>query len=215
MAIKNTLLGGTDWVDNEAPSAEDLNDTIDAAVTKIQTLSAFWLNSDLYDVYDDFESYGTGAFSSNSEWTVSNCEIAASTNAGGSGQELVVSAAASDTATAEAINLVADSHTFMRVYSSIGSGAFGDTDVSFDGGSTYNTLLRADNDDAQNVGQALTTIYTVAKGSDEYDCYIGGKMVDNVTDATFTILIRSTNDDPASGTSNVYVDDVRQSKSTI
>jgi len=33
MAIKNTLLGGTDWVNGEVLEADDLNDTIDAAST--------------------------------------------------------------------------------------------------------------------------------------------------------------------------------------
>ena len=33
MAVKNTLLGGTDWADGESVMAEDLNDTFDALCT--------------------------------------------------------------------------------------------------------------------------------------------------------------------------------------
>jgi len=36
MAIKNTLLGGTDWTDGQVLYSEDLNDTFDAAATEIE-----------------------------------------------------------------------------------------------------------------------------------------------------------------------------------
>ena len=96
MAIRNASLGGSDW-GNEELTSTDLNDTFDAVVNKVQTLSAFWLNSDLYDVYDDFDSYSTGAFTTNTNWTVSLSQtgyeiayanISNTQNAGGSTNEL-------------------------------------------------------------------------------------------------------------------------------
>ena len=65
MAIKNTNLGGTDWAFEESPvAAADLNDTFDAAVVALRTNPAFWLNSDTYDVYDDFNSYSINVLKS-------------------------------------------------------------------------------------------------------------------------------------------------------
>ena len=85
MAIKNTNLGGTDWVTDETLYSADLNDTFDAAFEKIQTISNFWLNSDLYSVYDDMESYSIGAFTTNAKWSVSGGGSVASGGIGISG----------------------------------------------------------------------------------------------------------------------------------
>jgi hypothetical protein len=82
MVIKNTTLGGTDWT-QERIKAEDLNDTFNAMASKVNTLSAFWLNSELYDVYDDFESFGQNPYveivatsvSSLGDFSINNCTL--------------------------------------------------------------------------------------------------------------------------------------------
>lgn len=236
MAIKNTALGGTDWANDEEVDATDLNDTFDAALSKIQTLSAFWLNSDLYDVYDDFDSYSTGTFSTNSKWDISNSTtgtatatttIEASTFAGGSNQEMKMFSSSNNAFSsggsnlAKSIDLTADTHKFFRVFCSY-SGSGSDQPgtaylrISFDGGSTYHNIFTYNLNDDSGLG-VTSSVLVVAKGSDEYDCYIGGKMVQNLTDASFEIWINS-----SCGTSGIqtrslstYIDDVRESKGII
>ena len=82
MAIKNTAIGGTDWT-QERLKAEDLNDTFDAMASKVNTLSAFWLNSDLYDVYDNFNTADgvpkvtieATSISSLGDFSINNCTL--------------------------------------------------------------------------------------------------------------------------------------------
>lgn len=149
-----------------------------------------------------------------------------STNAGGSTNELNVKAQAglaqsSATATIEAISLTADRHTFMKMYCQKShSGSNGThtqaVDVSIDGGSTWFEIFGGGQNDDENAS-CLTSVLVVAKGSDTYDLYLGGKKVDaDVVNASFTIQIRADMTRNA-GTviSQFYIDDIVQSKGTI
>jgi len=232
MAIKNTLLGGTDWTSSDYPTAQDMNDTMDAAANLIKTSPCFWLNTELYDVYDDFNSYSTGAFTTNSLWNISETgqesgfnltqEIQTTQLAGGTTQELMLEINRSSQGAgpgyiyAKAINLTANRHTFIKTYSrfDFGGGAgstSGHTSVSFDGGTTYHTLYAVVISDDSD-GNTLNQVFVVAKGSDEYDCYVGGKMVQNLTDASFEVWIRCVMGGYMNGNGYLAIDDVRQSK---
>jgi len=71
MAIRNIELGGaSDWSDGQVLDDDDLNDTFDAVSDRSQSLSAFWLNTDLYAVWDDFEDETLGTYTTDTEWTI-------------------------------------------------------------------------------------------------------------------------------------------------
>lgn len=233
MAIKNTALGGTDWTNEEAPSATDLNDTIDAAVNKIQTLSAFWLNSDLYDVYDDFDSETTGALSTNSRWEIASggVSVVESTNAGGSNKEVYINASRTSGSpgtterTFNSLDLDANKHTFFRIYHSVyrqSDGSYSDTDVriSIDGGSNYDQIAEYQGGISGVTFNFRSNVLIVANGSDQHSLYINGKFIRQVTNATFQIMlscrvVQTTGGSTQTGHARAYIDDVRQSKSTI
>lgn len=232
MAIKNTLLGGTDWTTSSQLNAADLNDTMDAAANYIKTLSTFYLNSFLYSVYDDFESYSVGAFTTNSLWDVSSSgsgtfttEIVSGTSAGGSGKELQSTSAStsggqSGYTLVKAIALSANKHTFIRLYCSLSSSGAANAhtssvQISFDRGSTYHDAANSSTPDDYSFF-ALSQIMTVATGSNNYDCYIGGKRVQQVSDATFQIWFRADRSNSQSGTQARFaIDDVRQGAYSI
>lgn len=245
MAIKNTNLGGTDWIDNEVLEAADLNDTFDAIYEKVVSNPAFWLNSEFYDVYDDFSSYTTGdniASENPTNWTLTDnsdgsgaskvitFQTVASTTAGGTTDEARIRAGATGGAASElrakavakAINLTANKHKFIRVNVSW-NGSTNDPgaryrdvgmQVSFNKGANYDKGIFDSGDSVWKLDGALTEILVVAKGSNEYDCYIGGKLIRTVTDATFQIWIQAVASGNRGDTCNcyVYIDDVREGK---
>jgi len=228
MAIRNNSLGGTDW-GNEGLTYTDLNDTFDAATSKIQSLSAFWLNDELYDVYDDFDSYSTGAFTGNTKWSTSgDIDIVNSQNAGGTTNEVRIKAYqfanGSDTSSITSLDLDNNKHTYFRLYSSWGlsNDNFSDHEVRIIiNGSTYkifdNSFPGAGSTHIS--GNLKSDVLIIAKGSNIYDIYLGGKKVGN--DVTITDLeIEIENYVNAGGSSsnltlNTYIDDIRQSKSVI
>jgi hypothetical protein len=231
MAIKNTALGGTNWAGEEL-KAVDLNDTFNAAVSKIQSLSAFWLNTDLYDVFDDFESYSVGNFATGVKWTLttsgsgSNATIVSSTNSGGSGKELKLlgdlSNANDQTVTVYSNTLSNNKHTFVRCYSNLFTTRAATTSftVSIDGTNYFTVASCSAVDIASAIvenANSTSLIFVVAKGSDVYDLYIGGKNVQaDVNVANLEIYFRLSYDyisATASRTPAVYIDDVRQAKS--
>lgn len=234
----------TTVTETEKLTNEDLNDTFDAAFEKIQQLSAFWLNTELYDVYDDFDSYSVGSFTTNTEWTITldsigtypgagSSDIVASTNAGGTSQELRLGARGNATgtsagmgsATAEAINLDANKHTWFRykpnfqgygrTYSAYFRVKVGN---STDGFTTITT--RDANENSDEVTTKLNFIndfLVVAKGNDQYDVYSTGELVEenlSLPNGLNIQLIQYVNADD-SNWHYVYIDDVRQSKSTV
>lgn len=234
MAIRNTNLGGTDW-GNEGLTFTDLNDTFDAAVTKIQSLSAFWLNSDLYDDYENFDSESTGSFTGNTKvtintnaatgWTV-QASITNTQNAGGATNELRLHAdhdggTGADGAytEVEATALAENKHTFGALYgfaSSDVADAF-KYQISIDG-STYYDFGEV-NDRPDDIW-FLTNFLVIAKGSNQYDLYVGRKqLASSVTVADLKVYIRiyasQSEGSAAAASYDLYIDDIRQSKSTI
>lgn len=234
MAIRNDNLGGTDWTSGENNlKADDLNDTFDAAVDVLQQSPCFYLTSTLYDVYDDFNSDTPTDPPDVSKWTVTpdldtansgTCTVTNTQNAGGTTNELTVTITKTGAGTprrsyewAKAIALTADRHTWMRVayrISDTSSSGSSYPVVSFDGGSTIHPLVSVG--DETKMSLSYNNILVVAKGSDEYDCYIGGKLIQNVTDSSFEIWLSPTTNYGVSGVySYLYIDDVRQSKTSV
>jgi len=122
--------------------------------------------------------------------------------------------------------LTSNAHKYAKVYSSIGGSSnqslgTGTTEVSFNKGTNYDTIgsLSASNSDGEAASQtSLGTIMVIAKGSDEYDCYIGGKLIRTVTDATFQLWFRAVaNFTGSTGSiaSTLFIDDVYESTGTV
>ncbi len=196
--------------------------------TKVEDSAGVWfLDSSNYDVYEDFESYSVDEnILSSSKWSGTGgtgfyFEAKSSTNAGGTGKEgqmRLTSAndAGSQTGTITTDTLTQNVDTFIKVY---GSASGGDTNtthastysVSFNGGSNYDTMFILG---GENSTLALTEILVISNGNDEYDCYVGGKKVRTVTDATFEISLRATTGSVTWSTRTIYlcIDDIRQGK---
>ncbi|HEY9705824.1 MAG TPA: hypothetical protein V6C58_25535 [Allocoleopsis sp.] len=235
MAIKNTLLGGTDWTGTDYLTATDLNDTMNAMANEVMTLKTFWMHSMLRSTYDDFESYTTNnTISASSLWTSSTSgditsntfTCRASTNAGGTSKEGEITASRSNvggstsgTYTIKAIGLTANKHKFFKIYSTCSgnvSGGVATSRISFDGGSTTHDLLSI----SGNVGiSALNTVMVIATGSNAYDCYIAGKKVQTLTDATFEIWLQvyvsNSSGLGAQPSVTMYIDDFYESAGTV
>lgn len=228
MAIKNTNLGGTNWTSTDYMASADINDTFNEAYERIISSPSFWMSSTLYDVYDNFDSYATSTIATNTNWTitvanggVASVVVSNNANGGSTGKELKLEAAAATTTpTALALSklLTANRHTHVKLAITMA----GDTavepisvTVSYNSGTTnYNVMTGQQR-------QGTLTVYTdftaIAKGSNVYDLYIGGRLVaSGVTIATpqFRIYI-STGDPAASASATVFVDDVVQSKVSI
>lgn len=244
MAIRNILLGGaSNFALNEKPiSSVDMNDTFNAAVTKIQSLSAFWLNSDLYDVYDDFNAETTGAFVSNTNWDISvttkdathgqgYADIVESTNAGGDIKELRLGAKSNESgygydagnAIATTKLLISNKHTFVRLNWTAAGGSTNDPISSsyiVEFGNTtdgWTTIFTQTVTVGSSGAPTLipNSVFVAAKGSNIYNVYTGGKSSGDLTKANgaqlkFTISVGGNE-----SISYMYIDDIRQSKSTI
>lgn len=219
------IIGGKEFAAMSSTDAANNSIFLDSADNKLKkkdnsgnvaTLGGgvFWINSDLHTVYDDFDSYTVGAFSSNSKWTVvaGTVEISNTQNAGGDTNELKLT-----NATVEAIDLTPNVDKHFKLFSNesafVEDGHYSQVLVSFDGGSTETVIASVTKGVAGNsstVAHSITTDLTiVAKGSDEYDAYIGGKLIETFTDATPTVRFRT-----AGGTSTttyLYIDDVVES----
>ena len=229
MAIRNDLLGGTDWTTNEKPlKAVDLNDTFDAAATIVKQNPGFWLSSTLYDVYDDFDSETPGAFTTNTDWTISASGVGTATivtsnnaNGGSTGNELKLggdsgSGSNAYTATATSINIVSNRHTHVRLAGyydqSTSSASYRTIQASFDGGTTYYSILNNRGERGSGCW-AYSDFTVVAKGSDEYDLYGGGRLLASaVTIASPQLSVRMTAGAAYNGEGYLYVDDVVQNK---
>ena len=215
MAVRTIALGGTDWTDEEVLTHTDLNDTIDAMSSKVKTLSAFWLNSDLYEVYDNFNSYPTAAFTTNSLWTITGtASIVESTNAGGDTKEFYAISGAGATTKL----LTENRHTFVRMYTGTQSRRadasaavvcrFGNTGDYFS--------LNSQSAAGQPFAWALSCIYVINTADGAYDLYIGGKKVASYSgvsaaNAQLDILSITTGFAEAYW----YMDDVRQSAEDV
>lgn len=201
MAIRSTVLGGTDIALKEAGIlSADWNDTFDAVASKITTLSTFWLNSDLYDVYDNFDAYDTGDMSTNTNWTVTtavesgdNAEyqgayVSETQQAGGSTKELRVTGSASafgtglwGECTVTSKLLASNKHTHAKIRFVTGSGS-NVTALTFtisvgNGTDGFTNIYTYNINTANLSGLPQTMIMLIAKGSNAYDTYIGGLKV--------------------------------------
>jgi hypothetical protein len=236
MAIKNTLMGGTDWTTSDIITHTDLNDTFDKLYELGVSNPCFWLNSETYDVYDDFDSHSTGAFSSTADWTVSTTTadgssashaivVSNNANGGSTGKELALSATgssslvASATATLVAEQAVNNRHCHLRIAGVLNyrHTANNTLAVTIDGGSTwYNYYSQSGGIDAATTTTTYTDFLVIALGGDEYDVYVGGrKLASAASVATLkpgVRIVRSSNGGSSPGTSYLYVDDAVQSK---
>jgi len=226
MAIRNTNFTGatTNWASGELGlKSVDLNDTFDAAFNKIQTLSTFWLNSDLYEVYDDFESYSLGAFATNSKWTVSSGgTIVASTNAGGSSQELYINASGTVTRTVSTKELKNNRHTFFRCYINTNgvsnNNISGNAQIRFANTGSYYKIFNWGTSGIQQ-HTVISDVKVINTGDGDYDLYIGGKLVASYSGVSVVnakildIQVSATTGGTASTNAQTkfYMDDVRQS----
>lgn len=199
--------------------------------------TAFWLDSNQYTVYDDFDSYSTGTFSSNSNWTISsanqaNAYITASNNAGGSTNELDLrinsNNASNNTITATSLLIPSNRHIFARCAAIYGNwpddGFNPDLQISI-GNATDGYTIIIDKFDGWFVNGSVEIpndyfdVFIVAKGSNTYDAYWGGKKVQsnlslpNGCQLRFYLKIDTVS--VANYTSHLYVDDVRYSNNEV
>ena len=223
MAIKVVDLGGTEgWTEKEVVKAIDLNDTFNAMVDKLQTLTAFWLNDFLYDVYEDFDSYSVGDFTSNTKWDVSgtgSCSIENSQVAGGTTNELYIDTYQNNM-TVTSLLIPSNRHIFARLNWSYFIGATNgsitqtfsignDTDGFSDVRHYYISSYRKEANSEANV-------LIIAKGDNKYDAYWGGKKVlsdlELLNGCQLKFYVAHAT---STGYSRWYIDDVRVSKGSV
>lgn len=230
--------------EKEIVKAVDLKDTFDAAANYLKTLSMFWLNSYLYDVYDDFESYSTGAFTSNANWTVTLSEAGAataaatvesSTNAGGTGKELKLTCTVEDdlgdeTAYAEVKSLLnpASSHLWFRAYWVLSSASaptstntYSCMQVKLEGQAYTDVATTTFTGTGNSSSQGYVDIFLHCTAANTFDMYIGGKKIySGVTAAAPYVYVRAycvapDNNNTRTITATVYIDDVRTAQNPI
>ena len=236
MAIRNVGLGGaTDWSNGEILEAPDLNDTFDAGTSKIQTLTTFWLNSDLYDVYDDFESYSVGAFTTNDDWTIS-------TSGGGSPGASIVEGDLFETGSEKYLRFGANSFSSSHVGTTTASAITKNLSqnkhkhikLSYElhgyiGAVTTSTQVRLGSSSTitlvSNAGQTTVTgfvdLLVIAKGNNLYDVYNGPKKILSNTEqvdpqiAITTRIVDTISNSGWNGWGFTRIDDVVESKSAV
>jgi len=185
--------------------------------------SALWYHdSSAYTVYDDFESYGTGTFTTNAKWTVTlestgTCTIESSTLSGGTGKEVkIYGTAATYTwrgAKVETNNLPADQTGYwFRFYMIDSHGAYnpdGDEEAYLIVNGTEYLIFNHENN--QRAGAGINSTCLVYKNGSTYDVYYGGKAI--VTGlSTITSLgakVRAINDSGSGSSTQINMDDVR------
>ena len=235
MAVKNIRLGGADEFENKKPiNAEDLNDTFDAAVDKVQTLTTFWLNDFLYDVYDDFESYSVGEFTSNAKWDFTTTVNAGSglTLSGdiqssnpwleGTTKSILLtcntgSAAGNGTVVLESKTIPNDRHIFAKYsYDSFNEFSGASLSLFFQLGNISEYTIYSGGTGSRGKSGWL---FCRAKGAGFYDVYIDGLLIINnletTSDNNFRITLNALSNSSNTGTSSFRLDDVRVSKHEV
>ena len=185
----------------------------------------WYLDSDSFEVYDDFISGTVSA----TNWDKVNTtdttafSTSASTNAGGTSPEaLMETTDGSADAYMETKLLPANKHYYAKMYvrCNIVAGANTANDyiyVAING--TYNAataiyrFYRANSNAASWEGFAALQVLVVNTATDLYDVYVGGKKVlaDQAT-ATPALRLRIKRSSSSGTTMRLYVDDVRYSK---
>lgn len=214
--------------EKEVILSADLNDTMDAAVEEFRNNPAFWLNTNTYDVFEDFNSISTTAhWGGNSTWTTTTSgtpdateyyDIVNSQIAGGTTNEFKLGVGSDGgagddyTVTLSTSSIEPNRHIFARVACKSNGGSnniSASFQVSINGSSFYTVHTLQDRTTATT---SYTNILIVAKGSDEYDVYGGGKLLaSGVSDSTPNLAFRVARGDSGVGLL-AYIDDVRQSK---
>ena len=189
--------------------------------------AVWYIDSNSYDVYDDFESYSTGAFVTNTDWTVvtngPTAEVVSSTVTGGTGNCLKVicnTALVSKSITITSLTLPAQKSCYAKLAIGYGAtgGSGGSTSASISIGLVGATGVISNATANSNPGSyysTSTSLLVIYKGDDKYDVYIGGKKIaTDLVDATPQILISgTTNGFTGEGINvTVYVDDIVMSK---
>jgi len=183
----------------------------------------WFFDSRFYEVYENFDSYSTGAFASNTNWTIGgsgNATISATQNAGGTTNELYLYGGGGNDKTATTLVLKPNRHTYARVYCYaylLGSNTssyycavrFGNT------GSYYN-FLSGGSSGVHEIN-VLSSVLVIANGNNNYDLYVGGKLVASYSDVTeanaqLDFKAYGASGVSTSGQGHLYIDDVRQSK---
>ena len=215
MAVKNTNLGGTDWIVTDGLLFSDLNDTFDAAYDKSWEKPTFWVSSVWFTVYDAFTSEIAGA-----KWTTSGTAAWSDTsNAGGDAQgEAKITSDGNGTNTpAYIISNALPNNKFAYHFkgyiglSGAGSQSNRTANVYFRERDGTNTIISSLSSAQPISGYVYFSIFVVRTAADTYDVYCGGKKIVTVSDADLEIGLYAV----ATGTLgnnlvvNVYMDDVR------
>ena len=217
-------------LEREVVKAVDINDTFDALVDKVQTLTTFWLNDELYDVYDDFSFYSVSSnIVTNSLWevtlsapgasnafvTVETSTIPTVTGKVARVRSQGVQAGTTSTATArlKPILNVNDKHYafLLRYY---GSRTFNShvARIDYNGGNfTFPSIA------SQSTIDLSYFVYIIAKG-DSYDIYVNGFKHATVANTELQLsFFTSMGGSNTSGGGNVYleVEPLKLSKGTV
>jgi hypothetical protein len=197
------------------------------------SITPWYLDSNAYDVYDDFESYGLGTFTTNAKWTVtnyiSNANYAATTTivnngySASSGKDIklyayqTASVSGNCYADITTINLSANKHKYFvcRDDGNSTDTAFTISSQSIFGGQTYTIFNRTNTDGSFSI---YAEILIIAKGSDQYDIYINGVLVGSVTSGSIQISIRANKSTAGSnngGQATIHIPFILESKASV
>ncbi len=217
---------------------------ISGAVSDLGSSTPWFLDSNAYDVYDDFESYSLGAFADNAKWTHTGVNVSAGAysativNSGYPGDatkqlanrtyfssNAKVSSSAS--LITKIINLSTNKHTYIPLYIAFDNygedGMSSTVYVSFDKGTNYDLCVRMSKSSSSIIQEVVVNCYSnilvIAKGSNQYDCYVNGNLFRTITDASFQIWVRQTVGSTYNGQAGYggyfYIPRVIQSKASV
>jgi len=172
-------------------SSDDILKTKDnsGSVAKIGDVAAFWLDSDRYDVYDDFESYSVGAFTSNTKWTASSTGSTISEVSGDKQINLQASysgtSAGNTSETLFSETLSQNKHAFFDIFANLVFANNGGNNVVYtqvdigDGTpiTIFSNTIGGDFTNNSITFYTYSSLFIVSLGSNNYDVYLGGKKV--------------------------------------
>ena len=158
---------------------------------------AFWLDSDLYEIYDDPNNYDTDTFTSNDKWETGgdgSKNIVESTNSVNAGKEFRLRINNHVNSTLTTKELKKNKHTFftcVATQSTTGGSNLPDSRTRIVFGGSFN--IARSGFSQQNRGgdyRATAGVSIIAKGNDLYDVYIGTKILgENVENTSGQLTI--------------------------